>query len=108
MFRTWAKIPLAKLSPRDIQGLINHKLASDLSRATVKYVHAVLRHALAQALRWGLVARNAATLVDAPRVQRDEVTPFDPEQAETFLSAARGDRLEALYSVALAVGLRQG
>ena len=33
---------------------------------------------------------------------------FTPEQARTFLDAIRGHRLEALYSVALAVGLRQG
>ena len=31
-----------------------------------------------------------------------------PEQARAFLEAASGDRLEALYTVALAVGLRQG
>ena len=68
----------------------------------------MLRHAFAQALRWGLVARNAASLVEAPRIQRPEITPLDPEQAAVFLKAAEGDRLEALYSVALAVGLRQG
>jgi integrase len=102
------RIPLARLSPRDIQGLINYKLTTELSPRTVQYIHAVLRHALAQALRWGLVARNAAALVDAPRVQRPEVTPFNPEQADIFLNAAKGDRLEALFSVALAVGLRQG
>jgi integrase len=31
-----------------------------------------------------------------------------PDEARTFLQAVRGDRLEALYAVALAVGLRQG
>jgi integrase len=46
--------------------------------------------------------------VDPPRVRRPEIHPLTPEQARTFLDAARGDRLEALYSVALAIGLRQG
>jgi integrase len=68
----------------------------------------VLRRALNDALRWGLVARNVATLVTPPRGQRYEVRPLDPVQARRFLDAVRGDRLEALYSVALAVGLRQG
>lgn len=55
-----------------------------------------------------MVARNVATLVDVPRVQRPEVQPFSLEQARTILDAIRGNRFEALYSVALAVGLRRG
>src|SRR6185437_3007872 len=31
-----------------------------------------------------------------------------PEEAYSFLEAIRGDRLEALYTVALAIGLRPG
>jgi integrase len=36
------------------------------------------------------------------------VSPLTVEQARTFLAAIRGDRLEALYLVALGCGLRQG
>jgi integrase len=54
------------------------------------------------------VRRNVATLVDRPRSRRVEVQPLTPQQARTLLAAARGERLEALYLVALAVGLRQG
>jgi integrase len=74
----------------------------------VLYVRGVLRRALNEALRWGLVARNVATLVQPPRVRRYEISPLDAEQAQRLLTAIRGDRLEALFSVALAVGLRQG
>jgi integrase len=84
------------------------KLAAGLSPRTVQYHHAILRRALGQAHRWGLVSRNVAKLVDPPRVRRPEIRPLTPEQARTLLEAARGDRLEALYTVALAVGLRQG
>jgi integrase len=41
-------------------------------------------------------------------VTRREVLALTPEAARRLLDAARGDRLEALYSVALALGLRQG
>jgi integrase len=34
--------------------------------------------------------------------------PLTPEQARLFLGSVRGDRLEALYTVGLALGLRQG
>lgn len=55
-----------------------------------------------------MVAINAATLVDAPKGQRPETDPFSPEEARTFLKAIKGDRLEALFTCALALGLRQG
>ena len=49
-----------------------------------------------------------ATLVDPPRVQRREIEPLDPSDARLLLAAVRDNRLEALYSVALSVGLRKG
>lgn len=101
-------VPLAKLSPQQVQALLNRKLASGLAPRRVAMIRGVLRTALNQALRWGLVARNVATLVTPPRAAHFEVRPLDPAQARAFLDAVRGDRLEALYTVALALGLRQG
>src|SRR5207247_1972194 len=37
-----------------------------------------------------------------------EIRPLNPDQARTFLAGIQGDRMEALYSSALAVGLRLG
>jgi integrase len=79
-----------------------------LSPRTVQHIHATLRTALDQALRWNLVARNVATMVDGPRVRRQEIQPYSPEEAKKLLDALKGDRLEALYSAAMAIGLRQG
>jgi integrase len=101
-------VPLAKLTPQQLQSLLNRKLASGLAPRRVAMIRGVLRTALNQALRWGLVARNVAALVSPPRVAHFEVKPLNPQQARAFLQAVRGDRLEALYTVALAVGLRQG
>ena len=67
-----------------------------------------MRKSLGQALRKSQVARNVATLVDPPRVDRHEIEPLNPNKAQKFLRSIKGDRLEALYSVALAVGLRKG
>jgi integrase len=101
-------ISLSKLSPQHVQEFLNCKLASGLSPRTMQYLHAHLRSALNRAVKWGLVARNVATLADAPRVPRPEVQPLSPDQTRTLLEAIKGDRLEALYTVALAMGLRQG
>jgi integrase len=102
------RVPLAKLSPQHVQALMNRKLASGLAPRRVAMIRGVLRTALNQALRWGLVARNVAALVSPPRATQFEVRPLSPEQARTFLNGVRGEPLEALYTVALAVGLRQG
>ncbi len=102
------QLPLARLSPQHVQTFLNAKSASGLSPRTVGYLRAVLRQALGQAERWGVVTRNVARLADPPRIPRREVSPLSPEKARLFLDAIRGDRLEALYLVALGVGLRQG
>src|SRR5664280_3808417 len=101
-------LPLAFLSPADVQAFLNAKSASGLSPRTVGYLRGVLRGALGHAERTDLVTRNVARLARPPRVPRRRVSPLSVEQARTFVAAIRGDRLEALYLVALGVGLRQG
>jgi integrase len=102
------RVPLSRLTPKEVQGLMITLRQKGLSPRSVQYVRATLRAGLQQALKWGLVARNAAALVDPPRVEHDEVEPLTPEEARRFLDAVSGDRLCALYSVAMALGLRQG
>jgi integrase len=101
-------LPLARLSPQQVQAFLNAESRSGLSPRSVAMERAVLRGALGRAERWGLVTRNVAKLAEPPRVPRRQVTPLSPEQARIFLAAIQGDRLEALYLVALGVGLRQG
>ena len=101
-------VPLARLSPQQLQRLYASSLQKGLSPASVIHLHAVLRRALGQALRLGLVARNVALLAVPPRLARREMTTLSPEQARQLLQAAAGDRLEALYTLALSTGMRQG
>jgi integrase len=111
-------IPLTKLSPLDVQRLINRKVQEknrvknmtdkNLSGRTVRYIHAVLRSALNRAVAWHLVKRNAALGIKLPKPVRPRIRPLDLDQAKALLEAVKGDRLEALYSVALALGLREG
>jgi len=102
------RLPLAKLTPDAVQRYLNDKRASGLSARSVQYHHAVLRRALNQAERWGLVPRNVSRLVSPPRVEHPEPQPLTPEQARTFLAAVSEDRLAALYALALGLGARQG
>jgi len=99
---------LDRLTPAQVRSFLDGKIKGGLSTRTVQYLHAILRAALAQAMRDELITRNVAALVTAPRVSRDEIEPFTPEQARTLLAACQSDRLGALYTVALACGLRRG
>jgi integrase len=56
----------------------------------------------------GLIPRNVAEAVKPPRPAKKETQPLNAEQAHTFLEAARGDRFEALYVLAITTGLREG
>lgn len=102
------RMPLARLKPQDLQEFLNRKRASGLSARTVQYLHALLRTSPNRAVRWGLVGLNVALLVDPPRVEHIEVIPLAPDQARALLEALESERLQALYTVPLAVGLRPG
>jgi integrase len=102
------RVRLDKLTPVHVQRLLKERRDAGLSARSVQYVLHVLRIALGKAVRWGLVQRNVAALVDGPRVPRRRVAALDPGQAQRFIAAAGSDRLRALYTVALSLGLRQG
>lgn len=105
---TLGRIRLAKLTPQHVQAMLNERRASGLSPRTVAYVRSILSIALARALKLGLVQRNVVQLVDRPNVARHEIQPLTIEQSRALLVAARDHRLGALFSVALALGLRKG
>jgi integrase len=105
---TLGRYRLDQLTPLQVQELMNERLSAGLSTRSVAYIHQVLRTALGLAVRWDLVSRNVARLVDRPRIERKRINPLTPDEARKFLAAIRGHRLEALFSVALALGLRQG
>jgi len=100
-------IKLKALSPTHVRALYKEKLSS-LSPRTVQYIHVTLHKALKQAVSDGLIPRNVTEAVKPPQVRREEIRPLTPEQTKMLLDAASGDRLEALYLLAVHTGLRQG
>ncbi len=91
------KVQLTKLEPTQVQALLNRKLEKGLAPRTVTCIRAILRQALGQAMKWGQVPRNVATLVNTPKVELYAIQPLSPTQASHLLDVTRGDRLEALY-----------
>jgi len=99
---------LQKLSPQHLQSFYTKKLEEGLSTTTVISFHNVLHKALETAVRWKLISYNTCDLVSPPRRKHFEIQPLSIEQVQQLLLAARGHRLEALFILALASGLRRG
>ncbi len=101
---------LVKLTPGHLQFFYQERLRAGLAPSSVRYMHAVLHRALKQAHRWRLVRENVAAATDPPIPRPDEIRPLDADQVKMLLSAANeaGDRLQALYVVAVTAGLRIG
>jgi integrase len=102
------RLRLKALTPAHVRGLYCERLDSSLAPRMVQLVHVTLHKALEQAVADALIPRNATDAVRPPRPTTKEIRPLDREQARTLLEAAGGERLEALYILALTTGMRQG
>jgi integrase len=99
---------LDKLQPEHLEAFYTRLEAEGLSSTTALLHHRVISRALKVAMQRGRVARNVATLVDAPTARREEVEPLTAVEAKRLLQAAKDLPNGARWSVALALGLRQG
>ncbi|MBV9095971.1 MAG: site-specific integrase [Streptosporangiaceae bacterium] len=112
-----------KVRNRIIPGLGKHRLdrltpehieqptrleAEGLAPATVLQIHRILSRALKVAMQRGYVAWNVATLVDAPAASQDEIEPLTLEEALRIIRLSTTRRNGTRWSIALALGLRQG
>lgn len=101
-------VPLAKLTAFQIQGLYACLEQAGKSAETIRLVHAVLHRALKQAVRWRLIPFNMAADVDRPKAVQTDISPLTADQVNDLLKAARGNRLEAIYVLAVTAGMRLG
>lgn len=102
------KAKLSRLNALQLQDLYSKKLKTGLSPRTVQYVHTTAHKALGQAVAWSLIPRNIADAAKPPKPTRGETHALSLDQIRALLTAARGDKLEALYVLACTTGMRQG
>lgn len=106
------KVRLQALQPDALDATYARLLDRGLSRRTVRLTHSVIRKALADAIRKGLVARNVADLADPPSAKSarpaHEMRFWTPAQLDRFMDATRDDELGALYRLAAFGGFRRG
>lgn len=101
-------VKLKSLTRSHVKSLYCDKLDSGSSPRTVQYIHVTVHKALNDAVADGLIGLNVSDGLKPSKSRRHEIHSLTPEQAKAFLQAARGDRYEALYVLAVHYGLRQG
>lgn len=97
---------LDHLAPVDVQEAVNALGSAGLSPKTVRHAHGVLLAALNQAMRWEMLTRNVAALVELPRLEARKMRALSREEADAFRGAIAGTRWEALFLLLLATGMR--
>ena len=98
---------MARLSTRDMRRELARVRAGGGSARQVQWVHAVLRTALTSATREEITSRNVAMLVHTPTVVSHIGRALSIPETRRILQAAAGDRLEAVFVLAVHLGLRQ-
>jgi len=109
------KIQLSKLQAHVLQTFYNEKLNAGrkdgkggLSTRTVKYFHSIIREALEQAVKEGMIPRNIADATSPPVTKNKQMQPLTETELLAFFDYAGKDRLYAAYMTAAFTGLRRG
>jgi integrase len=109
------KIALKDLKPEHIQAFYANSMAAPrrdgkpgtISPLTVRHFAMCLHRALTHAVKWGLLSRNPADAVDAPRYQRVDMNIMDESDIEKLLTFARSTRYYQVFYLAIFTGLRR-
>lgn len=99
---------LTRLQPLDVERMVTTMVNEGQSARKAQTTLKVLKVALRQAVDWGLLRASPAIRARAPRQPHQDLHVWTPGEARTFLAAASGNRLYALFYLALDTGMRRG
>ena len=105
---------LQSLTPMQIEKFYSGLLATGshegkpLAPKTVRNTHVVLRKALSDAERLGLVVRNAAAAARPPATTRSDHTTWSSNDLREFFNSVAVDRMYAAYALLATTGMRRG
>ncbi|EQB37061.1 hypothetical protein M948_09230 [Virgibacillus sp. CM-4] len=98
-------IELQKITPRDIQSLHNDiKEHNKLSSENLRKIHSIINNSLTKAFKWGMINKNPASLVDAPKVVKKEVEVWNQDEINKFLDKAKNSHYYHAFLLALTTG----
>lgn len=99
---------LSTLQADHVAGLYATLCRNGVPPRTRELVHSVLHRALKRAVVWKRIGWNPVSAVERPKVPKKDKTAATADQARAILAAAAGNRLEAIFAVIVATGMRQG
>jgi integrase len=102
------QMAIQKLRAADLQAIYAAMAADGLADRTRLHLHRVVHVMLKHATQWGVVPRNIADMVDAPRVRAQEIEILTAGEVQSVLVLLRDKPLYAITAMALATGLRRG
>lgn len=102
------RMKLNQLTPQLIQGAYAKLLKEGLAPRSIRQVHVVLHSSLRQAMRWGMVGRNAADGVIVPRPEPREMSTLTAEELGRLFEVTKDDPLQRLWILLATTGLREG
>jgi len=113
---TLGDVPLDRLKVAQLDHLCDElrsgggQARRPLATATVRQVHAILRRALQQGVRWGWIVANPAVLATPPRVRNRVIDSPEPHEVARLVRAAREEDpdLGAFLHLAATTGARRG
>lgn len=106
-------VPIRRLRPHHLEALYEEKLhpangQRSLAPKTVLEIHLIIRGALNDAVRRGIVSRNVALLAHAPKLRsipKVEQQAWTAQQLQAFLRQAAGHRLFPAFWLLANTGL---
>lgn len=101
-------VRIDKVTPDHLRKTYDAMRDAGLAPSSIAQTHRILRRAFKVAERERRISRNPCDLMDGPTFRRKEVQPLSQAEARRILRIARTRRNTARWSVALALGLRQG
>jgi integrase len=105
----FGRVKLRDLSPPHVRAFKARKIEAGLNPNTVGVMQGVLSAALNQAVDDGLIFQNPASRVKKAATRGETpIRSLSQEEASRLLRAATGTRDEALITLALRTGMRQG
>lgn len=99
---------MQKVEPEHFETLYLSIIRKGRKPATAHQVHRTARTAFGEAERRGHITRNPVELAKAPRVEEEEVEPFEVEKIHRLIKTALDRRNGVRFVLGLAIGTRQG
>lgn len=113
---TFGSMPVGELRGRHLDELYDEMLAGrrtasgrKVQPATVRQVHAVMRGAMQQAVKWEMIPANPVLAASPPKLRKFELEPPTPAMISAALKAVEQDPELLVYvRLAATTGVRRG